>query len=305
MVAKGAYTDIKRPQEDDEWLHKKAYNYVKDKHKHYVRVKNRYVPSGLVSEIFDFALALLIAWLIIQGLGWALGTSMPLVVVESESMEHHGDWTQWYAEQGIDPEQYGFTGGMGIGDIIIVKGDDPKDINVGDVIVYMKYDSVFGISGEPIIHRIIGTVDVGPNSVTVDGAIAYEDSENGGKISVPCNGQNSIYPIETIKSFYQNQLVENAFPGISNELDDFRLFITKGDNAENNKEPDQCLFQTENGFYPQISYPIHERLIIGRSKFDIPYLGYVKLGLVCAFNYATGNACGSRCWWPGNHPRCK
>jgi hypothetical protein len=286
MIAKGAYTEIPKEEKDEEWLHVKAYNYVRHTHKKVKRMKHVYFP-GISGEIVSFLIALLLAWLFIQGLGWALGTASPLVVVESESMIHQEGWQGWHFNNNLNPDTYGFQGGMNIGDIILVKGDNTDDITIGDIVVYTKYGPT-SIGGEPIIHRIVGIVDVSGNSVNTQGAVTAVD----GGFSTPCS-KDSRYGLNEIRNIYSTETFSKLYPDI--DLDDFRLFLTKGDN---NQIEDQCKVAG------LISYPIHEDLISGRAKLDIPYLGYVKLGLVCAFNYATGNSCNCRCWWPATHPKC-
>jgi endonuclease V-like protein UPF0215 family/signal peptidase I len=282
LIGKGAYQEMGE-KEESVGIHKQVYNFVKEKKEQVERAKHKYLP-GVIGEIFTFLFALLLAWLFIQGMGILLNTSSPLVVVESESMQHPSNWKDWHLLNGLEPSTYGFQGGMGVGDIIIVKGDGLKDINVGDVIVYQKLDCNSNSGGEPIIHRVIGTADVSGEGVQTTGAVTYAD----GLIKTPCDKSRG-YALQEIKDRYSNAAV---FKGYNTE--NFRLFFTKGDN---NRQEDQCNSSC-------LSYPIHEKLVVGRAKFDIPYLGYVKLGLVCVWNYATGNACSSHCWWPANHPRC-
>jgi len=294
MVGKGAYTDIPKGEtdEDNEWLHVKAYNYVADKHKDVVRLKRKWFP-GFAGEVVSFLFAVLIAWTIIQGLGAVLGTPNPLVVVESQSMEHGQGWEQWYLKNGLDASGFG---AMNIGDIILVKGDNPKDIQIGDVVIYSKYDGR-SIGGEPVIHRVIGIAEINGENLSVEGLarIAY-DKNNVTYMTTPCHSSStqSAYSIKELKQMYSADVIDKMYPGIKNQMGNFRVFITKGDN--NNVE-DQCKAAL-------ISFPVHERLVQGRTKFDVPYLGYVKLGLVCAFRYATGSACGCRCWWAGSNPNC-
>jgi len=273
--------------------HKRAISYLQDKKEKVEKLKSKYMP-GLIGEIFSFLFALLLAYLFIQGLGYILNTGSPLVVVESESMVHEGAWETWHEGLGLAPEDYAFGGGMGIGDIILVKGDDTDDIVVGDVIVYTKLECDRLAGGEAIIHRVVGIVDVKGGIVETSGAVSYED----GVVKTPCNsgaGDDLGYSLAEIKERFSDPQVP-LFRDF--ETDDFRLFITKGDN---NKREDQCLRAEDKC---EISYPVHENMVIGRAKVDVPYLGYVKLGLVCGFNYLTGNACDSRCWWGANHPRC-
>lgn len=293
MIAKGAYTELpKDPEADKEWLHVRAYNYVKDTHKQIKRLKHRWFP-GIVGEIVSFLFALLVAWALIQGLGWALGTPNPLVVVESQSMEHNQGWEQWYSAHGMGSESFG---AMNIGDIVLVKGDNPKDIQIGDVIVYTKYDGNY-IGGEPVIHRVVGIADIDGDSMTVSGlARIGHDQNNVAYLVTPCNtnSSQSAYSISDLRAAYSTDVMNKLYPGIENGLDRFRVFITKGDN---NAAEDQCV-------RTKISLPVHERLVQGRTKFNVPYLGYVKLGLVCMVRYATGSACGCRCWWAPDNPGC-
>jgi len=276
----------KEPQVDPNAApHVKVYQIVRQKHHQVKKLKKHYFP-GIWGEIVSFIFAFLVAWAVIQLLGWMLGTPNPLVVVESESMLHHTGWETWYSSKGISTDGYN---AINVGDIIVVKGDNPRDMQLGDVIIYTKYGSII-IGGEPVIHRVIGIVDISGSSVQTQGVISYEN----GSIITPCNPM-SKYTLNEIRNLYSTDAVTKIFPGIDKNLDDFRIFITKGDN---NAIEDQC--RTAN----MISYPVHERLIQGRAKFDLPYVGYVKLGLVCAFRYATGNACNCRCWWSADHPNC-
>jgi uncharacterized protein len=288
MIGRGAYEEIEHKDlVINEPPHVAAFNLIKHHHKKIKRAKIRYLP-GAVGEIASFLFAVLIAWLLIQGMGWALGTSTPLVVVESESMVHEsGNWDFWHDDNGLDTSDYGFLGGMNIGDIILIKGDNPDDIQVGDVIVYSKLSSQ---GSEPIIHRVTGIVEVNDQSVRTKGAVKYAE----GKIKTPCNTDNG-YGLEELNNFYGQEGITKAYPNL--RLDSYRLFITKGDN---NEIEDQCKQSSK----PLIFYPIHEELILGRAKLDIPYLGYVKLGIVCAYRYATGNVCDCRCWWAADNGKC-
>lgn len=267
--------------------HVKVYHYVRKKHRHIKRLKHKYFP-GIYGELVSFLIALLIAWAFLQMLGWMLGTASPLVVVESESMIHPSDtWKQWYLDRNLTPDSYG--GALNVGDIVLVKGDDPNDIRVGDVVVYTKYGGAY-IGGEPVIHRVVGIVEIHGDEAFTYGVAGFEN----GSITTPCN-RNNGFSLDEIRSLYSTDVVKKFFPGIEGGLEDFKLFITKGDN---NAVEDQCRSPG------MISYPIHERLVQGRAKMDIPYLGYVKLGIVCGVRYATGNVCNCRCWWTADHPNC-
>ena len=121
----------------------------------------------------------IIKFLVYPGLGFVLSTGNPVVAVVSCSMEHGatncgGDaeprlcgrtyedgksdfdsyWERcgrWYEDNGIMMENFSdfrFSGGFNKGDLMILKGTDPEDLEVGDVIVFRSGGN------EPIIHRI-------------------------------------------------------------------------------------------------------------------------------------------------------
>lgn len=118
----------------------------------------------------------LIKFVIYPLLGLIMGTGFPIVAVVSESMEHglHNNvlcgqqlvgfkdsdenyWRicgGWYEERGITQSQFSkfsFSKGFYKGDIIIVWGTKPKNLEVGDVLIFQ------GHKPQPLIHRIIKT----------------------------------------------------------------------------------------------------------------------------------------------------
>lgn len=110
------------------------------------------------SWIVNIALAfVLIKFVVYPGLGFALGTSHPVVAVISESMEHNepfdGWWSnggQWYLDHGISKEEFSqfvLRNGFNKGDIIVLRG--AKDAEVGDIIVFRSGRP------DPIIHRVV------------------------------------------------------------------------------------------------------------------------------------------------------
>ena len=112
------------------------------------------------SWIADFILAfVLVRFVFFPLLSLLLSTSLPLVVVESGSMEHNGDpfglwWSQrgqFYIDRGISEEQfknYPFPNGFDKGDIIISMGS--KNYERGDVIIFQST-----AQKTPIIHRVV------------------------------------------------------------------------------------------------------------------------------------------------------
>ena len=118
--------------------------------------------SWLINAVLAFVL---IKFLVYPGLGFVLHTNHPVVAVISSSMEHQADFDTWwssmksaYQKLNITKEQFlGFkmSGGFNTGDIIILKGKKPQDIQIGDIIVFR------GSTPEPIIHRVVKKWEAG------------------------------------------------------------------------------------------------------------------------------------------------
>jgi signal peptidase I len=112
--------------------------------------------SWIVNIILAFVL---IKYIVYPGLGFLLGTSFPIVAVVSGSMEHQGNFNDWYDSQadwymnmGISKEDFSsfdFKNGFNKGDIMILYGTKPADIQVGGVIVFRSKRP------DPIIHRVV------------------------------------------------------------------------------------------------------------------------------------------------------
>lgn len=113
----------------------------------------------------------IIKFLLYPGLGFVLGTPAPIVAVVSGSMEHDGNfdnfWNepmccnsacsekivqgQYYEKANITRDvfrDFDFVNGFNKGDIMILYS--PKNAQMGDVIVY-----VVSQRPDPIIHRVI------------------------------------------------------------------------------------------------------------------------------------------------------
>ncbi len=116
--------------------------------------------DSLLSWIVNIILAfILIKFIVYPGLGFILTTSHPVVAVVSGSMEHNGNFDNWwqshekyYKELDISKEdfiKYSFKNGFNKGDIMVLKGVSPEKLEIGNVIVYT-------IGGkDPIIHRVV------------------------------------------------------------------------------------------------------------------------------------------------------
>jgi signal peptidase I len=137
--------------------------------------KDESLLGWIVSLLFAF---LIIKFIFFPGLALIFGASTPLVVVESSSMHHSGNfllnylgaesmfkqwWQQsgeWYENVGIseqDAEKWQLRTGLEIGDVAVVWR--AGNLHIGDVIVFnadQKY---------PIIHRIINISEVNGRTV--------------------------------------------------------------------------------------------------------------------------------------------
>lgn len=135
---------------------------------HFIWVEDSWL-SWIVNVFLAF---IIIKFLVYPGLGFALGTSHPIVAVVSSSMEHESGFNDWWTNQvccagaecssmvshgeilesmGISRDEFldfSFTGGFNKGDIMILYS--PANIAIGDVLTF----STPGRS-DPIIHRVV------------------------------------------------------------------------------------------------------------------------------------------------------
>ncbi len=135
--------------------------------------------SWVANVIIAFVL---IKFIIYPGIGLALSTEYPIVAVVSESMDHHvlyqgktnrywlcdesfaekksvdfdRYWSickDWYEQNTnvtkAEFEKFPFKNGFRRGDIMIIRGKKPKDIQVGNIIVFKS------VRPYPIIHRVV------------------------------------------------------------------------------------------------------------------------------------------------------
>ncbi len=123
--------------------------------------------DSLLSWVFNLILAfILVRFIIYPGLSLALATDFPVVTVITGSMVQEGSFQEWwdspisltetqgdfYEKYNITKEdfnQFPFNSGFNVGDIIILRGKNPEDIKVGDVMVFQSE------LDKPIIHRVI------------------------------------------------------------------------------------------------------------------------------------------------------
>ncbi len=116
--------------------------------------------ESLASWIVNIILAFIIVkFIFYPGVGLLLNTSYPIVAVVSSSMEHNTNFDSWYEKNQAfyfsynitkeDFSKFSFKDGFNKGDIMIIFGKNPKDIKIGDIIVFR------GSLSDPIIHRVI------------------------------------------------------------------------------------------------------------------------------------------------------
>lgn len=141
----------------------------KEKEKKRKGDKNRKTIPGKIwhflwhdNSIWSWIVDLIIVFLIVKFVFFPLmtlatGSLVPLVVIESNSMEHNGrieNWwfthNSWYEQNGVSLdkfEEWSFKNGMNRGDMILVFAR--TEYNKGNVIVFD------GGEEKPIIHRIV------------------------------------------------------------------------------------------------------------------------------------------------------
>ena len=133
--------------------------------------------ESLLSWLANVALAfILIKFIVYPGFGLVLQTTHPVVAVMSSSMEHGGEFDLWwekdmaicgqrkpcaqrdfYAGYNISTSMFQgfkFRNGFDTGDIMVIRGTNPEDFKVGDVMVYWG-----GTETIPIIHMVISITE--------------------------------------------------------------------------------------------------------------------------------------------------
>ena len=122
--------------------------------------KDDSLKGWIFSILFLF---ILIKLILLPGLGLVAGTKLPLAIVESCSMYHHngilsnyGEWWkrhekkyQTYMVYENDFKEFPLKNGFNKGDILFITGAKPKDIQIGDIIIFQTEKK------NPLIHRVI------------------------------------------------------------------------------------------------------------------------------------------------------
>lgn len=160
---------------------------------------------------------LFIVFIFYPGLGLLLNTSYPLVAVVSGSMEHmkisHDNninphlcgfqysetdyfvdfdeyWEicgNWYEIKNITKQNFSnfnFKNGFNKGDLIFIYGTKPKNLKIGDVIVFKS-----NIRPEPIIHRIVDINEINGELIfTTKG----DHNKSYGNVDIEINENNIL-----------------------------------------------------------------------------------------------------------------
>lgn len=158
------------------------------------------ITGWLVSLIIIFVV---IKFLLFPALSLVLGTGLPLVVVESSSMSHDAfifgefdSWwldssnSEWYLDRSInmsEASRWSLKSGFEKGDIIMLVGVSPQNLEVGDVIVFDAGQT------NPIIHRIIGI------TVGRDGSLVFSTK-----------GDNNIDMIPQDRNISEDKVIGKA-----------------------------------------------------------------------------------------------
>ncbi len=85
-----------------------------------------------------------------------LGTDMPIYVIVTPSMEHKDPekirvtFYKYFEDRNISVENFPFKDGLNRGDVVFVVGRDPREIRVGDVVVFKPKGS-----NSVLLHRVV------------------------------------------------------------------------------------------------------------------------------------------------------
>lgn len=209
---------------------------------------------------------------VIGSLSYRFAESVWPVLLEGRCKYDSGNsWRKWIADKipEADIDSFPLKSGFSVGDMVLVITPDGagtilpifQQTKVGDVVIYVRDRRVSG--SEPIIHRVVGVVDVREGRVyDVSGTLdCYTQKDFESKF------------IPYIKSCQKGSsgCAYRSFPA----GDSFRLYITKGDN---NRGTDQC-----GGILP-----VTDQQILARGWIRVPYLGWLKLILNRVFGLVLG-----------------
>tara|TARA_B110001452_G_scaffold259793_1_gene256568 strand:- start:1563 stop:2531 length:969 start_codon:yes stop_codon:yes gene_type:complete len=226
---------------------------------------------------------------------WAhTGSMPPLVVVESNSMQH---------------DSGGEVGTIDAGDLVLVHSPEdsiiitfaeatsPKSQHfgyeslgmAGDVIIYERNGES---ESTPIIHRALFKIEIGQSTPSnedggcLEGAVLWQDKcitswSVLGSDQIDVDSINLVFDGNGIGEYACDGIAAqhgSEWFGVENYTPANPGFITLGDN--NNCNDDQGVFEFAKGLsslHSGMIRPIQEDWVIGISGAEIPWLGTVKL----------------------------
>ena len=141
--------------------------------------------DSILSYILNFVVAFIfIKFIFFPSIGFVLNNDYPIVAIVSGSMEHkivdanicnkhisdifsksldQNEWWKFcgdYYKQNFNLtlnnfKKFEYKNGLNIGDVMILYGKNPKNINVGEVLVFVPEDKTWFANNGPVIHRIV------------------------------------------------------------------------------------------------------------------------------------------------------
>ena len=232
--------------------------------------------SEAMALVQDVVVALVVVAIVLGSLYVYGGRWPPMVVVESESMQHDDDLSS--------------IGVIDTGDLTLVRtlenaghpvtwveGRDSgyrRYDEFGDVIIYHKNGQT---QTTPIIHRAIVRIEYDPASAGFDvPTLDVEDCTTSFKILDFHSYHNGR--LETIELVVNVETILNNFRAAA--VEPHGGIITKGDH---NREVDQFSLPAWTGTGPappglsRLVEPVEEEWIVGVARGEIPWFGLIKL----------------------------
>jgi len=180
--------------------------------------------------VFLIIVFIFVKFIFLPGLGLLMGTTLPLAIVESSSMDHNSLGTSheicgktsdtnkfldseqywntcgsWYeGNTNITKEQFQtfrFDNGFRKGDLMIIIGKKASNLKIGDVIIFNAGRT------NPVIHRVIALNPIQTKGDHNSGQLSEEKSINENQIigvavaRVPYVGWVKLFFFEIIKKF--------------------------------------------------------------------------------------------------------
>ncbi|NIP34744.1 MAG: hypothetical protein GWN18_07325 [Thermoplasmata archaeon] len=232
--------------------------------------------SEAMALVQDIVVALVVVAIVLGSLYVYGGRWPPMVVVESESMQHD--------------DELSYIGVIDTGDLTLVRtlenagsphtwvegrdSDYERYSEFGDVIIYHKNGQT---QTTPIIHRAVVRIEYDPGSGGFDVPTLDIEDETESFI-VPDFHSYHNGRLEIIELVVDVKVILNNFKAAG--LEPHGGIITKGDH---NREVDQYSLPAWSGPGPappglsRLVEPVREEWIVGVARGEIPWFGLIKL----------------------------